>query len=250
MNDVYVIGVATTPFKRWPETTHRTLTQWALDGVQKDAGVELSRADGVWFGNCALHVFGQATSRGQVLLSEAMRAGQLEASTPVVNVEAGCATGSLAFHGAAQAIAAGQARVTLAVGVEKTFLPHALQKIDRVTFGIMSPTDYASAMQRDPRFPRSVAFCLGEVESAIDDLISMDAIAANPAPLVLARTARDMVDAAARKPWGGLEVGDLIERLLARCTSIDVALAESCFLASYERTPIGQHAQASRQAQN
>jgi hypothetical protein len=37
----------------------------------------------------------------------------------------------------------------------ETFLPHALQKIDRVTFGIMSPTDYASAMQRDPRFPRS-----------------------------------------------------------------------------------------------
>jgi hypothetical protein len=37
----------------------------------------------------------------------------------------------------------------------ETFLPHALQKIDRVTFGIMSPTDYASAMARDPRFPRS-----------------------------------------------------------------------------------------------
>ncbi|MBL8910590.1 MAG: thiolase family protein [Archangium sp.] len=137
MNDVYVIGVATTPFKRWPETTHRTLTQWALDGVQKDAGVELSRADGVWFGNCALHVFGQATSRGQVLLSEAMRAGQLEASTPVVNVEAGCATGSLAFHGAAQAIAAGQARVTLAVGVEKTFLPHALEKTKDLFDGAM-----------------------------------------------------------------------------------------------------------------
>lgn len=63
MNDVYVIGVATTPFKRWPETTHRTLTQWALDGVQKDAGVELSRADGVWFGNCALHVFGHRAGR-------------------------------------------------------------------------------------------------------------------------------------------------------------------------------------------
>lgn len=137
MTDVFVIGVATTPFKRWPETTHRELTQWALDGVQKDAGLELARAEGVWFGNCALHVFGQATSRGQVLLSEPMRTGQLDASTPVVNVEAGCATGSLAFHGAAQAIAAGQARVALALGVEKVFLPHALEKTKELFDGAM-----------------------------------------------------------------------------------------------------------------
>ncbi len=120
----------------------------------------------------------------------------------------------------------------------------------QVDAAALSPESISRFLLLDPRFPRSVAFCLGEVEAAIEDLISMGAIAANPAPLVLARTARDMVEAAARKPWGGLEVGDLIERLLARCTSIDVALGESCFLASYERTPIGQHAQASRQAQN
>ncbi len=137
MTDVYVIGVATTAFKRWPETTHRALTQWALDAVEKDAGVELARAEGVWFGSCALHVFGQETARGQVVLSEPMRAGQLEGSTPVVNVEAGCATGSLALHGAAQAVAAGQARVALAVGVEKTFLPHALEKTKALFDGAM-----------------------------------------------------------------------------------------------------------------
>lgn len=137
MTDVYVIGVATTAFKRWPETTHRELTQWALDAVQKDARVELARVEGVWFGNCALHVFGQATSRGQVVLSEPMKSGQLDASTPVVNVEAGCATGSLAMHGAAQAIASGQARMALAVGVEKTFLPHALEKTKELFDGAM-----------------------------------------------------------------------------------------------------------------
>ena len=63
----------------------------------------------------------------------------------------------------------------------------------------------------------------------------MDAMAPNPAPLVLSRTARDMVDGAARRPWGGQEVGDLLERLLARCTSIDAALGDSCFIAAYER---------------
>lgn len=74
MRDVYVIGVATTAFKRWPESTHRALTQQVLDAVERDAGVELARAEGVWFGNCALHVFGQATSRGQVVLSGRSRA--------------------------------------------------------------------------------------------------------------------------------------------------------------------------------
>jgi acetyl-CoA acetyltransferase len=72
-----------------------------------------------------------------VVLSEPMKSGQLDASTPVVNVEAGCATGSLAVHGAAQAVASGQARVALAVGVEKTFLPHALEKTKELFDGAM-----------------------------------------------------------------------------------------------------------------
>jgi uncharacterized alpha-E superfamily protein len=120
----------------------------------------------------------------------------------------------------------------------------------QVDAAALSPESISRFLMLDPRFPRSVSFCLGEVESAIEDLIAMDAMAPNPAPLVLARTARDMVEAASRRPWGGAEVADVIERLLARCTSIDTALGESCFLAAYERTPIGQHAQASRQAQN
>ena len=120
----------------------------------------------------------------------------------------------------------------------------------QVDAAALSPESISRFLMLDPRFPRSVAFCLDEVESAISDLIAMSAMPPSPAPLVLVRTARDMVEAAARKPWGGAEVGDFIERLLARCTSIDTALGESCFLAAYERTPIGQHAQASRQAQN
>lgn len=120
----------------------------------------------------------------------------------------------------------------------------------QVDAAALSPESISRFLMLDTRFPRSVAFCLGEVESAIGDLIAMDAMAPNPAPLVLARTARDMVEGSARRPWGGPEIADVIERLLARCASLDTALAESCFLAAYERTPIGQHAQASRQAQN
>jgi uncharacterized alpha-E superfamily protein len=120
----------------------------------------------------------------------------------------------------------------------------------QVDSAALSPESIARFLLLDPRFPRSVSFCLGQVEDAITDLVAMDAMAPSPAPLVLARTARDMVDGAARRPWGGPELADLLERLLARCGSIDQALADSCFIAAYERTPIGQHAQASRQAQN
>ena len=33
------------------------------------------------------------------------------------------------------------------------FMPHILQKIDRVTFGIMTPADYARALQLEPNMP-------------------------------------------------------------------------------------------------
>ena len=90
----------------------------------------------------------------------------------------------------------------------------------QVDAAALSPESISRFLMLDPRFPRSVAFCLGEVESAIEDLIAMDAMAPNPAPLVLARTARDMVEAAARRPWGGLEVGDL-HRAPARALHVD-----------------------------
>ncbi|MBL8920071.1 MAG: thiolase family protein [Myxococcaceae bacterium] len=137
MSDVFVIGVATTPFRRWPEATHRQLAQQALDALERDAQVPASRADAVWFGNCALHVFGQATARGQVVLSGPLASGQLEPSTPIINVEAGCATGSFALHGAIQAIASGGASVALAIGVEKTFLPNLLEKTKELFDGAM-----------------------------------------------------------------------------------------------------------------
>ncbi len=120
----------------------------------------------------------------------------------------------------------------------------------QVNAAALSPELISRFLMLDTRFPRSVSFCLAEVESAIDDLIAMEAMAPDPAPLVLARAAREMIEGAARMHWRAAEITDFVERLLARCTTIDSALGDSCFLAAYERTPIGQHAQASRQAQN
>ncbi len=130
MRDVHILGSATTPFKRWPEKTHFDLTREAVLAVLRDAGLDDGAAIGsVHFGNCALHLFGQPNIRGQVALLPLIQEGCLAAHAPILNVEAGCATGSVAFHSAWAAVASGHVELALAVGVEKTFIPSAPQKM-------------------------------------------------------------------------------------------------------------------------
>lgn len=120
MQSAYVLATASTAFRKWPERSHRDLTEEVVRSVlQPDA----PPIDGTWFGNCAMHVFGQANLTGQVALQPLVRAGLLDGHTPVVNIEAACATGSVAFHGAVNAVLAGQADSALVVGTEKTWVP-------------------------------------------------------------------------------------------------------------------------------
>ena len=123
MSEVYVVGSASTVFQKWPERGFRDLSAEVVEGALKDAGL----ADGaavqyVAFGNCAMGTWGQANIRGQVALSPLQRGGRLNPDAPIVNVEGGCATGSLALHSAVQAVRGG-AGMALAVGVEKTWVP-------------------------------------------------------------------------------------------------------------------------------
>ena len=64
-----------------------------------------------------MHAFGQANIRGQTTLLPLMQDGTLHARTPIVNIEAGCATGGVAFHNALHAL--NQYDISMAVGVEK-----------------------------------------------------------------------------------------------------------------------------------
>ncbi|MBK7863689.1 MAG: thiolase family protein [Archangiaceae bacterium] len=129
MRDVYVAGAFTTRFGRYPEVTHQQLAREALDGVLADARVDGGAIDGVWFGSCALHAFGQANIRGQAVLLPLVREQRLNPTAAIVNVEAGCATGGVALHGAYAAVASGLADVALAIGVEKLMMPAAPQKV-------------------------------------------------------------------------------------------------------------------------
>jgi len=125
MSDVYLVGAFSTVFGKRPDDTVKDLTREAFSGVLADAGL----ADGVtiescWFGNCGMWIEEQGSIRGQVCLTPLVRDGLFPERVPVINVEGGCATASMALNGAWKDIASGTADTVLALGVEKTFYPH------------------------------------------------------------------------------------------------------------------------------
>lgn len=122
MDDVYVIGVSCTRFGKQPESSFKELSRQAYMAVLEDAGLPSGeRIDHAWFGNCGMGTFGQRNIRGQVCFTPLVRDGLFPERVPMINVEGGCATASMAFHGAYKDILSGEADLSLAIGVEKTF---------------------------------------------------------------------------------------------------------------------------------
>jgi acetyl-CoA acetyltransferase len=129
MDSVYVIGVSCTQFGKQPERSFKDLTRQAYLEVLSDAGLQSGeRIDQAWFGNCGMGTFGQRNIRGQVCFTPLVREGLFPERVPTINVEGGCATASMAFHGAWKDILSGQADLSLAIGVEKTFFPDDASK--------------------------------------------------------------------------------------------------------------------------
>ena len=124
MTDVWLIGAHSTKFGKRPEDSFRDLTRETYEGVLQDAGLE--NGDDIefgWFGNCGMGTFGQRNIRGQVCFVPLVREGRFPERVPMINVEGGCATATMAFNGAFKDIASGNAELSLAIGVEKTFVP-------------------------------------------------------------------------------------------------------------------------------
>lgn len=122
--DVFLIGAYTTPFGKKPDTTFKDLAREAVLGVLADAGFDDGQAlETVHFANSFMHHWGQHLIRGNVCLAPLVEEGVLRRHTPVFNVEGACAGGSIAFRGAVNEVRAGNARLALAVGVEKLFDP-------------------------------------------------------------------------------------------------------------------------------
>lgn len=124
MEDVFIIGTSCTAFGKRPEDSFKDLSREAYLEVLADAGLDDGGAiEQAWFGNCGMGTFGQRNIRGQVCFTPLVREGLFPERVPMINVEGGCATASMALHGAYKDILSGQVDMALAIGVEKTFFP-------------------------------------------------------------------------------------------------------------------------------
>lgn len=136
MDPVYIIGSYSSAFGRRPHDSVKELTRETYEATLSDAGFDDGGLiDTAWFGNCGMWTEEQGSIRGQVCLTPLVNAGRFPERVPLTNVEAGCATGSLALAGAWKDVLSGQAEVSIAFGVEKTFFPEDPEKSSRLYFG-------------------------------------------------------------------------------------------------------------------
>lgn len=121
--DAYLIGTACTRFAKRPDTSFKDLTREAYLAVLADAGMDDGGPiENLWFGNCRMDMFGQSAIRGQVCMSPLVDEGLFPERVGIINVEGACSSGSLALHGAWKDILSGTADLSMALGVEKTFV--------------------------------------------------------------------------------------------------------------------------------
>ena len=118
MRNVYVIGVAQTPFGKFLERNIKSLTEEAVNGALNDARVDKKDLEAAFFGNAMQGlVTGQEMARGHVALRSMGIQG-----IPILTCENVCATGSTAFHLAWQSVSGGHTDLVLAVGAEKIYM--------------------------------------------------------------------------------------------------------------------------------
>jgi acetyl-CoA acetyltransferase len=135
MSIVYIIGSSSTRFGRFPSSTFRDLTREATLGAIADAGLSSGELiDSITFGNVLMDFFGQHSTRGHFCLVPLEQEGILRRRVPIVNVEAGCATGSIALQLAIKDVRVGDADIALAIGVEKTVRPEASKEANFAMF--------------------------------------------------------------------------------------------------------------------
>ena len=109
MRPVYVRGVGLHPFGRFADRTLTALGVDALRAAMSDAGVGRGEFQAAFCGT----VYGGVATGHKVLTALGL------SGVPIVNVEAGCASGGAALSLAAAQVASGQHDTVLVLGVEK-----------------------------------------------------------------------------------------------------------------------------------
>jgi acetyl-CoA acetyltransferase len=142
LRDVYVLASYCTVFGKRPDSGFKDLTRETYLGVLADARLASGEdIDQVWFGNCGMGTFGQRNIRGHVCFTPLIREKLFPERVSIINVEGGCATASMAFHGAYKDILSGQAELSLAIGVEKTYLAQSPEKTKEIFEGGIDQLD-------------------------------------------------------------------------------------------------------------
>ena len=109
MRPVYVAGVGLHPFGRFAEKSLTALGTHAVQAALADAGVGRGGFGAAFCGS----VYGGVAAGHKVLTALGL------SGVPIVNVEAGCASGGAALALGATAVASGRHDVVLAFGLEK-----------------------------------------------------------------------------------------------------------------------------------
>ena len=123
IDNVYVIGIFSTRFQKWPDKSGKDLTRDAFLGALEDAQLsDGGPIESAFFSNCGMGIiWDQDLLRGHCMFSPMVEEGIFPERVPIINVEGGCASGSMAFHLAWKDILSGLHHVSLAVGMDKFY---------------------------------------------------------------------------------------------------------------------------------
>ena len=174
MREVFVLGVAMTPFGRHLAEPCAELGRQAAQAALADAGIGVADLGIVFYANTVQGAIeGQYGMKGQHALLPMGVDG-----TPLVNVENACTGGSTAFNLAVAQVASGAVEFALAVGAEK------LNTEDRARrqASFSQPGDLAQISQFLERYSELVADVRPPPQAVIDDSLRspfMDAYALN-----------------------------------------------------------------------
>ena len=90
----YVIGVGSTKYGKFQSISFSLFAEKAVEKCLQDSNLQTKpNIDAIYFGNCAMYAWGQANIRGQVALAPMLQQKFLPHRTPIINIEAGSATG-------------------------------------------------------------------------------------------------------------------------------------------------------------
>ena len=195
--DVYIVGIYSTPAGKFFEKSPKELVRTAYLGALQDARLDGGGIGHIWFSNMMLDFWGQPNVKGQVCLMPLAEEGVLPVGVATTNVEAACASASLAFNGAWKDILSGQCQLSLAIGMEKMYDPtRKAEFFVRLEKG----TDFLDPQAWIDLYQKMAAGCGGRFEQAPDRSIAMDiyALWAKTHMAKYGTTARQIAHAAAK----------------------------------------------------